>query len=90
MKILVIGGGGREHALIWKLKQSAAVDRIFCAPGNAGTAAIAENVAVAASDLPQLRAFAKQNDVDLTVVGPDDPLAIGIVDLAVDRRLQQR
>jgi len=81
MKILVIGGGGREHALIWKLKQSAAVDRIFCAPGNAGTAAIAENVAVAASDLPQLCVFAKQNDVDLTVVGPDDPLAMGIVDL---------
>src|SRR5438105_4361046 len=81
MKILVIGGGGREHALVWKLKQSAAVDRMFCAPGNAGTAAIAENVAVAASDLPQLCVFAKQNDVDLTVVGPDDPLAMGIVDL---------
>src|SRR2546423_550331 len=81
MKILVIGGGGREHALVWKLKQSAAVDRIFCAPGNAGTAAIAENVAVAARDLPQLCVFAKQNDVDLTVVGPDDPLAMGIVDL---------
>src|SRR5437773_2378418 len=81
MKILVIGGGGREHALVWKLKQSAAVDRIFCAPGNAGTAAIAENVAVAASDLPQLCVFAKQNDIDLTVVGPDDPLAMGIVDL---------
>src|SRR2546421_4074317 len=81
MKILVIGGGGREHALVWKLKQSAAVDRIFCAPGNAGTAAIAENVASAASDLPQLCVFAKQNDIDLTVVGPDDPLAMGIVDL---------
>src|SRR5213080_4688458 len=81
MKILVIGGGGREHALVWKLKQSPAVDRIFCAPGNAGTAVIAENVALAASDLPQLRAFAKQNDVHLTVVGPDDPLAMGIVDL---------
>src|SRR5438128_881837 len=81
MKILVIGGGGREHALVWKLKQSPAVDRIFCAPGNAGTAVIAENVALAASDLPQLRAFARQNDVELTVVGPDDPLAMGIVDL---------
>src|SRR5437879_824386 len=81
MKILVIGGGGREHALVWKLKQSPAVDRICCAPGNAGTAVIAEKFAVAESDLPQLRAFAKQNDVDLTVVGPDDPLAIGIVDL---------
>jgi phosphoribosylamine--glycine ligase len=88
MKILVIGGGGREHALVWKLKQSRAVDRIFCAPGNAGTAAIAENVAIAASDLPQLRAFAKQNDVDLTVVGPDDPLAMGIVDLFTANKLR--
>src|SRR6266581_2241815 len=88
MKILVIGGGGREHALIWKLKQSTSVDRIFCAPGNAGTAAIAENVAIAASDLPQLRAFAKQNDVDLTVVGPDDPLASGIVDLLMSDKLR--
>ncbi len=88
MKIFVIGGGGREHALIWKLKQSTSVDRIFCAPGNAGTAAIAENVAIAASDLPQLRAFAKQNVVDLTVVGPDDPLARGIVDLLMSDKLR--
>src|SRR6266487_1417618 len=88
MKIFVIGGGGREHALIWKLKQSTSVDRIFCAPGNAGTAAIAENVAIAASDLPQLRAFAKQNFVDLTVVGPDDPLARGIVDLLMSDKLR--
>src|SRR5712664_670614 len=88
MKILVIGGGGREHALVWKLKQSPAVDRIFCAPGNAGTAALAENVAIAASDLPQLRAFAKQNDVDLTMVGPDDPLAMGIVDLFTANKLR--
>ena len=81
MKILVIGGGGREHALVWKLKQSSSIDRIFCAPGNAGTAEIAENIAVSATDLPQLLRFAKQNDVELTVVGPDDPLAMGIVDL---------
>src|SRR5438874_3568049 len=81
MKILVIGGGGREHALVWKLKQSSSIDRIFCAPGNAGTAEIAENIAVSATDLAQLLRFAKQNDVDLTVVGPDDPLAMGIVDL---------
>ena len=81
MKILVIGGGGREHALVWKLKQSPAVDQIFCAPGNAGTALIAENVPIAATELQPLLAFAKQNDVDLTVVGPDDPLALGIVDL---------
>src|SRR3989440_4265787 len=81
MKILVIGGGGREHALAWKLKQSSSVDRMFCAPGNAGTAAIAENVAISATDLAQLLRFAKENDVDLTMVGPDDPLAMGIVDL---------
>jgi phosphoribosylamine---glycine ligase len=86
MKILVIGGGGREHALVWKLKQSPGIDRIFCTPGNAGTATIAENVTIPATDLPQLRAFAKRNNVDLTMVGPDDPLAMGIVDLfAMDK-----
>lgn len=81
MKILVIGSGGREHALVWKLKQSTAADRIFCAPGNAGTGAISENIPIAATDLPQLLSFAKENKIDLTVVGPDDPLAMGIVDL---------
>jgi len=88
VKILVIGGGGREHALVWKLKQSSSVDRIFCAPGNAGTAEIAESTAVSATDLPQLLRFAKQNDVDLTVVGPDDPLAMGIVDLFTADKLR--
>jgi len=81
MKILVIGGGGREHALAWKLKQSPGVDQMLCAPGNAGTAAIGENVAIKANDLPALVRFAKENHVDLTVVGPDDPLAAGLVDL---------
>jgi phosphoribosylamine---glycine ligase len=88
MKVLVIGGGGREHALAWKLKQSNAIDRIFCAPGNAGTASIAENVPIPATSLPELRDFAKQNVVDLTVVGPDDPLAMGIVDLFTAGRLR--
>src|ERR1043166_2626390 len=88
MKILVIGGGGREHALVWKLKQSPAVDRIFCAPGNAGTALVAENVPIAATELQTLLGFAKQNDVDLTVVGPDDPLALGIVDLFARDKLR--
>jgi phosphoribosylamine---glycine ligase len=88
VKILVIGSGGREHALSWKLKQSPAVDRIFCAPGNAGTSGVADNVAIPATDLPQLRGFAKQNDVDLTVVGPDDPLAMGIVDLFAADKLR--
>jgi phosphoribosylamine--glycine ligase len=81
VRILIIGSGGREHALTWKLKQSSGVDRIFCAPGNAGTAQLAENVAIGASDLAALVRFAKQNHIDLTVVGPDDPLALGIVDL---------
>ena len=80
MKILVIGSGGREHALTWKLRQSPHAERIFCAPGNAGTAEIAENVAIAATDLDALVRFARENRVDLTVVGPDDPLAAGIVD----------
>ncbi len=88
VKILVIGSGGREHALVWKLRQSTAVDRIFCAPGNAGTEAIAENVAIPATDLGQLFAFAKQNDIDLTIVGPDDPLALGIVDLFTGAKLR--
>ena len=81
MKILVIGSGGREHALAWKLKQSPRGPRIFCAPGNAGTAEVGENIAIATSDFGALVRFAKQNRVDLTVVGPDDPLAAGVVDL---------
>jgi len=81
VKILVIGSGGREHTLAWKLKQSSGVDRIFCAPGNAGTAQLAENVTISVSDLPALVRFAKENRVGLTVVGPDDPLAAGVVDL---------
>jgi len=81
MKILVVGSGGREHALAWKLRQSPQVERIFCAPGNAGTDEIADNVAIPASDLEALVQFAKENRIDLTVIGPDDPLAAGIVDL---------
>ena len=88
MKILIIGSGGREHALVWKLKQSPAVDRMFCAPGNAGTAQLAENVAIPATDLSALARFARENDVDLTVVGPDDPLAAGIVDLFQAEKLR--
>ena len=88
MKILVIGSGGREHALAWKLRQSPHAERIFCAPGNAGTAEIGENVAIAASDLEALARFAKENRVDLTVVGPDDPLASGIVDLFAAEKLR--
>jgi phosphoribosylamine--glycine ligase len=88
MKILVIGSGGREHALTWKLRQSPHADRIFCAPGNAGTGEIAENVTIPASDLTALVRFAKENSVDLAVVGPDDPLAAGIVDLFTAENLR--
>src|SRR6266446_5757828 len=88
MKILVIGSGGREHALTWKLGQSSDAERIFCAPGNAGTAEIAENVSISAGDLKALVRFAKENRIDLTVVGPDDPLAAGIVDLLTAEKLR--
>ncbi|HJT79777.1 MAG TPA: phosphoribosylamine--glycine ligase [Chthoniobacterales bacterium] len=81
MRILVVGSGGREHALAWKLKQSPGVEQIFCAPGNAGTASLGENVAIPVGDLAGLARFAKQNRIGLTVVGPDDPLAGGIADL---------
>jgi len=88
MRILVIGSGGREHALTWKLRQSPHADRIFCAPGNGGTTEIAENVSIPASDLPALVRFAKENRVDLAVVGPDDPLAAGIVDFFTAEKLR--
>lgn len=88
MKILVIGGGGREHALSWKLNQSPRADRIFCAPGNAGTAQVAENVAIQPNDFAALIRFAKENKIDLTVVGPDDSLAAGIVDVFQAESLQ--
>jgi phosphoribosylamine--glycine ligase len=88
MKILVIGSGGREHALAWKLAQSPAVDRIFCAPGNAGTAALGDNIAIKAGDLSALVRFAKENRIELTVVGPDDSLAAGIVDLFVAEKMR--
>src|SRR5437867_9714698 len=88
MKILVVGSGGREHALAWKLARSPDAERIFCAPGNAGTAEIAENVSISTSDLETLVRFAKENRIDLTVVGPDDPLAAGIVDLFTSEKLR--
>ncbi len=81
MKILVIGSGGREHALAWKLGRSPRVKQVFCAPGNAGTARLGENVAIPANDLAALARFAKENRIDLTVIGPDDALAAGMADL---------
>jgi phosphoribosylamine---glycine ligase len=81
MRVLVIGSGGREHALAWKLRQSPRVKQVFIAPGNAGTANVGRNVDIKASDLGGLLDFARRESIDLTVVGPDDALAAGIVDL---------
>ena len=80
MKVLIIGGGGREHAIAWKLNQSPKVDKIYCAPGNGGIAQIAECVPIPVMEFDKLTAFAKENGIGLTVVAPDDPLAAGAVD----------
>ena len=80
MRVLIVGGGGREHALAWKLRQSPRLTALFCAPGNAGTAALAENLPVAAMDFDGLIAAARTHRIDLVVVGPDDPLGAGLVD----------
>ncbi|MBL8799886.1 MAG: phosphoribosylamine--glycine ligase [Planctomycetia bacterium] len=80
MKVLVIGKGGREHALVWKLGQSPRVKAVFCAPGNAGTGQDGVNVPIEPNDFPALIRFAKKEQIGLTVVGPEDPLAAGIVD----------
>ncbi len=80
MKILVVGSGGREHVLVWKFSQSPLVEKIYCAPGNAGTAQDAENLNIPADDVMRLAKFAKDNQIDLTVVGPEAPLVAGIVD----------
>jgi phosphoribosylamine--glycine ligase len=80
MNVLVIGKGGREHALVWKLKQSPRADKVFCAPGNAGTAKDGVNVPIEPHEVDKLIRFAQKENVGLTVVGPEDPLALGIVD----------
>jgi phosphoribosylamine--glycine ligase len=81
MKVLVVGGGGREHALAWKIAQSPLVTKLYCAPGNPGTATLAENLPIGVDQLDKLLAFAYDNKIDLTVVGPEQPLSLGIVDL---------
>lgn len=80
MRVLVVGGGGREHAIVWKLAQSPKVDKLYCAPGNAGIAQDAECVNIKAEDIEGLCTFAKEHQVDLAVIGPEVPLAMGIVD----------
>jgi phosphoribosylamine--glycine ligase len=81
MNVLVIGSGGREHALTWAVARSKKVKKIFCAPGNAGTAEIAENIGIKAGDISALLKFAQENMIDLTIVGPEDPLCAGIADI---------
>lgn len=88
MKVLVVGSGGREHALVWKLSQSPLVKKIFCAPGNGGIAKLAECVDIKAGDIEALAAFAEKEKIDLTVVGPEDPLVKGIVDAFTEKGLR--
>lgn len=88
MKILVVGGGGREHALVWKLSQSSRVEKIYAAPGNDGIGESAELLAIAADEIDKLAAFAEKNQVDLTVVGPELPLTLGIAELFQQRGLR--
>ncbi len=88
MNILVVGAGGREHALVWKLKQSPRVRKIYCAPGNAGIGSIAELVAIKTSDARGLLGFAQRASIDLTVVGPEQPLTEGIVDLFMKHKMR--
>ncbi|MBN2296718.1 MAG: phosphoribosylamine--glycine ligase [Pirellulales bacterium] len=88
MNILIVGGGGREHALAWKISQSPRADRVFVAPGNAGTAVDAENVDISDGDIPALLEFAKQNKVELAVIGPEAPLAAGIVDVFEEEKIR--
>jgi phosphoribosylamine--glycine ligase len=88
MKILVVGGGGREHTMVWKISKSPMVDKIYCAPGNAGTATLSESVPINAEDIDALAAFAEENAIDLTVVGPEGPLVKGIADVFEEKGLK--
>ncbi|MHB1002148.1 MAG: phosphoribosylamine--glycine ligase [Armatimonadota bacterium] len=80
MRVLIVGSGGREHALAWKIAQSTKVDKLYCAPGNAGIASVAECVDIKSTDIPGLLSFAKENSIDLAVIGPESPLIKGIAD----------
>ncbi len=80
MKVLVVGGGGREHTIVWKLAQSPRITKLYCAPGNGGISRIAECVPIKAMDLDGIVTFSKENNIDMVVVAPDDPLAAGLVD----------
>src|SRR3989339_1343143 len=88
MNILIIGSGGREHALGWKIKQSPLVKKIYFAPGNPGTKEIGENIPIEAIEIGKLLKFAKEKKIDLTVVGPETPLVLGVVDLFKKEKLK--
>ena len=88
MKILIVGSGGREHALAWKIAQSPKAEKIYCAPGNAGIGQIAECVPIGAMEFEKLADFAGEHEIDLTVIGMDDPLVGGIVDVFEERGLR--
>jgi len=88
MKVLVIGSGGREHVLVWKIKQSPLVKEIYCVPGNGGIEGIAECVDIGVDDIPALVRFAEEKEIDLTVVGPEAPLVVGIVDAFERKKLR--
>ena len=80
MKLLLLGSGGREHALAWKISQSPKVEKLYIAPGNAGTREVGENVALSATDFEGIKAFVLANAIDMVVVGPEDPLVKGVYD----------
>ena len=80
MKLLLLGSGGREHALAWKIAQSPKVEKLYIAPGNAGTQEVGENVAIKADDFEAIKRFVLENSIDMLVVGPEDPLLKGIYD----------
>ena len=88
MKILVVGSGGREHALVWKIKQSKKVEKIYCAPGNAGISRLADCVDISVTDVKKLLKFAQKEHIDLTVVGPESSLVAGIVDIFEENGLR--
>ncbi|MDR1914657.1 MAG: phosphoribosylamine--glycine ligase, partial [Clostridiales bacterium] len=88
MNVLLIGSGGREHAIAWKLKKDNPDIKLFCAPGNGGTALIGENIDIAANDLDKLLAFAQENEIELTIVGSEEPLTLGICDLFEKNKLR--
>lgn len=81
MKVLIVGSGGREHAIAWSVSKSPKVDRIYCAPGNAGISQLAECVDIGAMEFERLADFAEENQIDLTIIGMDDPLVGGVVDV---------